>query len=119
MTTGDFTRICDRCGTRRYLPKEIAKAKAPRAGKVKRIDRAARIGAVAGTRYAQQSMALHTQQDRVLDAGRCQSCGSSEFHEYPPGSEPPAAQAPPAPAPPPPPPPPAYGHLPPPPGSAF
>lgn len=86
----DYTRVCNRCGHERLLPREIAEIKAPKDRQVKAMDRqvkamdrAARmcIGSQRG-RYGMQSMALHAQQDRRLDAARCPQCGSSDYTQH-------------------------------------
>jgi len=85
----DYTRICDKCGTRWLLPKELATEKGPRAAQVKGMERASRWGVGRQrTKYSMQALALQDQQDRVLANAMCPSCGSSDFTQYKPGQAP-------------------------------
>lgn len=87
--SGDWTRVCAKCGTAWLLPKEWATEKAPNARQVKAMERASRIAVGRQrTRYSMQSSALSDQQTRVLSNGRCPSCGSGEYTQYRPGETP-------------------------------
>jgi ribosomal protein S27AE len=80
----EYERTCDRCGTVWYLPKSLAKERAPN-----RIQMAgARIGAVggsltpfAGKKQELQLQTLEARRERALQNGRCPNCGSSSFSE--------------------------------------
>lgn len=81
----DYTRVCAKCGTQRYLPKEWAMEKAPREGKVNRMNRASRIDVSGASGISMTAMSLSSQRDRVLTNARCPSCGSSDYTQYAPG----------------------------------
>lgn len=82
----DYTRVCSRCGERRLLPKAWALEKGPKQSQVNAMRRANKF-AIGSQRekYSMQSMALGSQQDRVLQNAICPKCGSSEFTQYAPG----------------------------------
>jgi hypothetical protein len=56
----DYTRICDNCGNRWLLPKELAEEKAPRGLQVSNMNRAARLAVTKGQResYSMQALAF-------------------------------------------------------------
>jgi hypothetical protein len=81
----DYTRVCGKCGTHRYLPKAWATEKSPSEGKVNRMNRAARIDVGGASGISLTAMNLSSQRDRVLTNARCGICGSSDFTQYAPG----------------------------------
>jgi hypothetical protein len=85
----DYTRICDKCGARWFLPKQWATEKAPKDYKVRQSQRATKwaVGRQR-ERYSTQALALSSQQDRVLSNAQCPNCGSSDYTQYKPGEEP-------------------------------
>ncbi len=81
----DYTRVCDKCGTKRFLPKAWATEKPPSGAQVKSMTTATKFAqGKQRERYSMQSVALNAQQDRVLSNARCPSCGSSDFTQYAP-----------------------------------
>ena len=84
----DYTRVCGKCGESRLLPKAWALEKGPRGSQVNAMKRANKF-AIGSQRekYSMQSMALSSQQDRVLQNAICPNCGSSDFSQYAPGDE--------------------------------
>lgn len=78
----EYKRTCRKCGAMWFLPKELAEEKVPADRKIK----GARL-ATLGTgfmwgmaRHSQTQVAsFEAQKQRVIENGRCKSCGSSDY----------------------------------------
>lgn len=88
-----YVRICDNCGHRWVVTDAVAKMKAPREGKVKRIERANRL-AIGRSGFATQSASLRDQLTTVQQATTCGQCGSGRYSQYRPDQAPPATPQP-------------------------
>jgi hypothetical protein len=84
----EYRRICNRCSTEWFLPKEWAKEQAPNklqmAGAKMESAGASLtpgIGWLAKGRKRTQIQMLEEKRDRVLSNARCPSCGSVDYRQ--------------------------------------
>lgn len=76
----EFERTCQRCGTTWYIPKALAKERAPNAMQIA----GARIGAAGSlfsSKNARKAATLEERRARVAENSRCPNCGSSSFSQ--------------------------------------
>lgn len=86
----EVRRTCKRCKTEWYLPKDLAKERAPNkmqlaGAKMQAVGAAGSIvpglGLFSKSRKRAQAQALADRRIRVLENSRCPNCGSVEFEQ--------------------------------------
>lgn len=83
----EVRRVCRRCGTEWFLPKALAKEKAPSslqvAGKKMQASKMnlTPIGWLSKGRRQAEAQAAEEQREKVLGRSQCPGCGSTDFDQ--------------------------------------